>query len=328
MEYVEGGDLSQYLKDPIIRLEAKEITRQLLQGLVIMHERLICHRDIKPKVWILRVCYSCVHFDPSLEEQNVLVVSLKPIWVKLADFGVSKLEQDTYLRTQAGTLEYSAPELFGLLPRRLKPNDVYTNAVDMWSLGCLVHEMLTTERPFLEDAHDSDPESSLQFDTCTFEPQADIDMIIEFCRDERDFPGEVLEKSGASAGETGFVKALLLPDPRLRLTAVNALASPWISGQSESGSVTVTLATRPSSIQRLTRFVDEKDLTKFFPEITTELVGQAEMLVTELMKQGCPKGIATSLEVLVLYDLALLIGIFLLEFTQSLLHCRYANTSK
>lgn len=50
MEYVEGGDLSRYLADPIIRLEAREITKQLLQGLAIMHERKICHRDIKPKV--------------------------------------------------------------------------------------------------------------------------------------------------------------------------------------------------------------------------------------------------------------------------------------
>lgn len=50
MEYLAHGDLSQYVKDPIIRLEAKEITRQLLQGLVIMHEKRICHRDIKPQV--------------------------------------------------------------------------------------------------------------------------------------------------------------------------------------------------------------------------------------------------------------------------------------
>lgn len=50
MEYIEGGDLSKYIKDPIIRTEAQEITKQLLQGLSIMHERRICHRDIKPKV--------------------------------------------------------------------------------------------------------------------------------------------------------------------------------------------------------------------------------------------------------------------------------------
>lgn len=50
MEFVQGGDLSRYIGDPVIRSEAKEITKQLLLGLVVMHERLICHRDIKPKV--------------------------------------------------------------------------------------------------------------------------------------------------------------------------------------------------------------------------------------------------------------------------------------
>lgn len=52
MEFVQGGDLSRYIGDPVIRSEAKEITKQLLLGLVVMHERLICHRDIKPKVYI------------------------------------------------------------------------------------------------------------------------------------------------------------------------------------------------------------------------------------------------------------------------------------
>lgn len=50
MEYINGGDLGQYLKDPIIRSEAREITKQLLRGLAIMHELRICHRDIKPQV--------------------------------------------------------------------------------------------------------------------------------------------------------------------------------------------------------------------------------------------------------------------------------------
>lgn len=52
MEYIEHGDLSQYLKSsgPKAKSEAKEIVRQLLQGLVILHERYICHRDLKPQV--------------------------------------------------------------------------------------------------------------------------------------------------------------------------------------------------------------------------------------------------------------------------------------
>lgn len=46
------GDLGQYMKEygPKGKTEAEEITRQILKGLVILHEREICHRDLKPQV--------------------------------------------------------------------------------------------------------------------------------------------------------------------------------------------------------------------------------------------------------------------------------------
>lgn len=52
MEYVEHGDLERYLNKyaPKAKSEVKEITRQLLEGLVVLHERHICHRDLKPQV--------------------------------------------------------------------------------------------------------------------------------------------------------------------------------------------------------------------------------------------------------------------------------------
>lgn len=50
MEYVELGDLSKYIKDPSTHLDAREVTRQVLKGLVVLHDMKICHRDLKPKV--------------------------------------------------------------------------------------------------------------------------------------------------------------------------------------------------------------------------------------------------------------------------------------
>lgn len=52
MEYAEHGDLAHYLDNHAekARADAKDITRQILKGLVVMHQRNICHRDLKPEV--------------------------------------------------------------------------------------------------------------------------------------------------------------------------------------------------------------------------------------------------------------------------------------
>lgn len=60
MEYLAHGDLGQYIADhPVEFREAQEITFQVLEGLVVLHDREICHRDLKPQVrpaspyWVL-----------------------------------------------------------------------------------------------------------------------------------------------------------------------------------------------------------------------------------------------------------------------------------
>lgn len=53
MEYIEHGDLHDFIHQvdtPVAGNDAKTITRQLLEGLRIMHENLFCHRDLKPRV--------------------------------------------------------------------------------------------------------------------------------------------------------------------------------------------------------------------------------------------------------------------------------------
>lgn len=52
MEYIEHGDLGKYIKDHPVQAkgEVDVIASQILEGLVVLHERGICHRDIKPQV--------------------------------------------------------------------------------------------------------------------------------------------------------------------------------------------------------------------------------------------------------------------------------------
>ena len=50
MEYISHGHLRQYLEVERTESEAKAITRQLLEGLFVIHREGFAHRDLKPEV--------------------------------------------------------------------------------------------------------------------------------------------------------------------------------------------------------------------------------------------------------------------------------------
>ena len=50
MEYISRGNLRSYLKVKRSESEARVITRQLLEGLVVIHQEGFAHRDMKPEV--------------------------------------------------------------------------------------------------------------------------------------------------------------------------------------------------------------------------------------------------------------------------------------
>lgn len=60
--------------------------------------------------------------------------------IKLGDLNVSKVAKKGMLRTQTGTPYYACPEVWKDMP--------YDHRSDIWSLGCVLYEMITLQPPF------------------------------------------------------------------------------------------------------------------------------------------------------------------------------------
>lgn len=74
-----------------------------------------------------------------------------PIRIKVADFHNAKwMNEGTGLGTQVGTLAYVAPEMRGNLDQDHKVFRRYDTKIDVWSLGVMLHEILTKKHPFRE----------------------------------------------------------------------------------------------------------------------------------------------------------------------------------
>lgn len=124
MEYADGGDLYRKIKESYVRkrlFEESEIWRifiQLVKGLKALHDLNILHRDLKSANVFL-------NNDGS---------------VKLGDLNVSKVEKKGMGYTQTGTPYYASPEVWNDKP--------YGTKSDIWSLGCILYEMITLRPPF------------------------------------------------------------------------------------------------------------------------------------------------------------------------------------
>lgn len=235
MEYIAHGDLAQYIDNHGEKAvsEVKEITRQILSGLVVMHSRQICHRDLKPQVSRQNGPLSPKTILIVL--QNILIKSPSPIWVKITDFGISKKSLGTSLRTSCGTTCYMAPELIGLLPTRMKvgAGDSYTNAVDIWALGAVVHKILTSEIPFRDTYTDNSTTFLSGPDLGSMSHQSvklDIALLSAYCRNSKRFPTECLERNNVTIDGIGFVGSLMVARPAGRVTAAGALNTVWLGG--------------------------------------------------------------------------------------------------
>ncbi|KAH7701366.1 Serine/threonine-protein kinase ULK2, partial [Aphelenchoides avenae] len=105
-------------------------------GMKVLHSKNIIHRDLKPQNLLLHGPLNCGFHSPYR------------LCLKIADFGVARyLAEDAVAETVTGTPLYMAPELLvAYLNRQYKGR--YSANVDMWSVGVILYECLTGERPF------------------------------------------------------------------------------------------------------------------------------------------------------------------------------------
>ncbi|MFN3586248.1 MAG: serine/threonine-protein kinase [Moraxellaceae bacterium] len=122
MEYHPGGDLKSRLREGIGLREALAITKDVARALAYAHSKGYVHRDIKPDNILFRVDGSAV----------------------LTDFGIAKATEGDANLTQigmvAGTPKYMSPEQ--------ARGQTLEGAADLYSLGVVLHEMLTGRLPY------------------------------------------------------------------------------------------------------------------------------------------------------------------------------------
>lgn len=202
-----GGDLFSYLIQgnclkSIPENEVILIVYQLLKAIDFLHNRLgVIHRDLKL--------------------DNVLLMAPVPCTkIVLCDFGIAKslkfLNQRT--KTVVGTVEYSAPEIFS--GRETAANCTQTSLnnwpgsagydykCDTWSLGIMIHIMLSGISPFYNNGQEVNMVKSAKMGKLNFERS---------------------QWNGISSHAISFVKSLIQVDPNRRLSIRECSEHDWIS---------------------------------------------------------------------------------------------------
>uniref|UniRef100_A0AAZ3RY98 Protein kinase domain-containing protein n=1 Tax=Oncorhynchus tshawytscha TaxID=74940 RepID=A0AAZ3RY98_ONCTS len=121
--------------------------------------------------------------------------------IMISDFGLSKMEgTGDVMATACGTPGYVAPEVLAQKP--------YSKAVDCWSIGVIAYILLCGYPPFYDEN--------------------DSKLFEQILKADYEFDAPYWDDISDSAKE--FISSLMEKDPQKRFTCDQALAHPWIAG--------------------------------------------------------------------------------------------------
>ena len=155
MEYAGDSNLKDFIKkykDKKRLIEQniiEDIITQICLGLIEIHKNKIIHRDLTP--------------------ENIFINEDKKI--KIGDFGVSKkLTTKKYAKTYTGKFHYNAPEV--------EKGEEYDYRADIYSLGCIMYELFTTNEYFLDKSIDG-KDCKINIDIYNKKWQEIIDLVLK-----------------------------------------------------------------------------------------------------------------------------------------------------
>uniref|UniRef100_A0A1A8FY77 CaM kinase-like vesicle-associated protein n=1 Tax=Nothobranchius korthausae TaxID=1143690 RepID=A0A1A8FY77_9TELE len=147
----------------------------------------------------------------NLKLENLVYYNrLKNSKIVISDFQLAKLENGL-IRDPCGTPEYLAPEMVG--------RQRYGRPVDCWAIGVIMYILLSGNPPFYDDSDED-------------ESDRDKNLFLKILSGDYEFDSPYWDDISDSA--KNLVASLMDVDQDQRLTAQEAIAHEWISGNAAS----------------------------------------------------------------------------------------------
>ena len=199
-DYMDCSLIDFISKNPSSHPLILSYIRQILEGLAYIHRSSYMHRDIKP--------------------ENILVYGNT---CKISDFGLAKKTGCHRYTDYISTRWYRAPEL-------LLHSTNYTNAIDMFAVGCIIAEIYLGRAIF----PGCNEEDQLERITCVLgTPNYWNDGMVLARRcgySFKDYPGIMLnEFIEAPRQAIRIIELMIKWDPNQRITAQQALNHPFLA---------------------------------------------------------------------------------------------------